>query len=173
MMAGADKTVDGFRFMPPSLAGWIKNDIPEGEFKGPIPWVPLRGPISELTFSLMTSAGISLKSDTPFDMERERREPFWGDPTYREIPRNSSEKDIDVNHLHVNTTFIKEDMNVVFPLQWFRRFEEEGIIGRLAPTCYSFYGYQPDPGKLIEKTMPVVAARMREEGVEAVFLTPA
>jgi len=173
IMAGADKIVDGFRFMPPSLAAWIKNDIPETEFKGPIPWVPLRKPISELTFSLMTSAGISLKSDLPFDMERERREPSWGDPTYREIPRNSSEKDIDVNHLHVNTSFIKEDMNVVFPLQWFRRFEEEGIIGRLAPTCYSFYGYQPDPRELIEKTMPIVAARMREEGVEAVFFTPA
>ena len=144
-MAGSDKIVDGFRFMPPSLAGRIKSDIPEGEFKGAIPWVPLRKPISELTFSLMTSAEISLKSDPPFDMERERRESFWGNPTYREIPRDSSGKDIDVNHLHVNTSFIKEDMNVVFPLQWFCRFEEEEIIGRLAPTSYSFYGYQPDP----------------------------
>ncbi|MBW2544989.1 MAG: hypothetical protein JRD43_05900, partial [Deltaproteobacteria bacterium] len=142
-MAGADKIVDGFRFLPPSLAAWMKSDIPEDEFKGAIPWVSLRKPISELTFSLMTSAGISLKSDMPFDMERERREPSWGDPTCREIPRNSSEKDIDVNHLHVNTSFIKEDMNVIFPLQLFQQFEGEGIIGRLAPTCYSFYGYQP------------------------------
>ena len=68
IMAGADKIVDGFRFMPPSLAAWIKNDIPETEFKGPIPWVPLRKPISELTFSLMTSAGISLKSDMPLSL---------------------------------------------------------------------------------------------------------
>ncbi|MBW2545275.1 MAG: hypothetical protein JRD43_07455, partial [Deltaproteobacteria bacterium] len=67
----------------------------------------------------------------------------------------------------------KEDMNVIFPLQLFQQFEGEGIIGRLAPTCYSFYGYQPDPSDLIEKNMPAVAARMREEGVEAVFLTPA
>lgn len=172
-MAGADRIVDGFRFLPPSLAGWIKNDIPEEDFTGPIPWVPLKKPVLELTFSLMTSAGISLKSDPPFDMDRERGEPFWGDPTYREIPRDSSEQDVDVNHLHVNTSFIKEDLNVVFPLQWFRRFEEEGIIGRFAPTSYSFYGYQPDPRELLEKTMPLVAARMREEGVEAVFLTPA
>jgi len=171
-MAPADKVVDGFRFLPPSLAAWIKNDIPEGEFEGPIPWVPLEKPLSELTLSLMAFAGISLKSDTPFDVERERREPFWGDPTYREIPRDSTENDIVVNHLHINTTFIEEDMNVVFPLQWFRRFEEEGIIGRLAPTSFSFYGYQPDPRELIEKTMPHVADRMREEGVDAVFLIP-
>jgi hypothetical protein len=64
-------------------------------------------------------------------------------------------------------------MNVIFSLQRFRQFEEEGRIGRLAPTCYSFYGYQNDPRELIEKNLPAVAARMREEKVEVVFLTPA
>ena len=82
----SDKVVDGFHFMPPSLRAWLSKGIPERAFKGHIPWTPLEKPIKETTFSLMTSAGISMKSDRPFYVEREKREPTWGDPTYRDIP---------------------------------------------------------------------------------------
>jgi len=168
-----EKIVDGFRFMPPGLRAWLKKDIPETDYAGDIPWTPLKRPISQTKFSLMTSAGINLKTDPPFDMEREKREPFWGDPTHREIPRGTSQDQIDVNHLHVDTSFIKEDINVILPLSRFTELEKDGVIGSLAPTCYSFYGYQMDYSFLMEKTIPKVASRMREEGVEAVVLTPA
>ncbi|MFC1822296.1 glycine/sarcosine/betaine reductase selenoprotein B family protein [Thermodesulfobacteriota bacterium] len=167
------KVVDGFHFLPPSLRAWLTKDIPQQEFSGPIPWTPLKGPVKKTTFSLMTSAGISMKSDLPFDMERERKEPKWGDPTSRNIPGNASQEDIDVNHLHINTDYIKEDMNVILPLTRFREFEKEGVIGGLAPTCYSFYGFQLNPQELLEQTMPTVVAQMQKEGVEAVLLTPA
>ncbi len=170
--SGTDKVVDGFRFMPPSLAAWIKGGIQERS-DGDIPWKQMRKPVAETTFSILTSAGISLKTDQPFDMQREKREPTWGDPSYREIPSNTTAGDVDVNHLHINTSYIKQDLNVIFPLDRFREFDQQGFIGRLAPTCYSYYGYQPDPGELLRTTMPKVAARMEKEGVEAVFLTPA
>jgi hypothetical protein len=167
------KVVDGFRFVPPALRAWLSQEVPTGPFKGSIPWAGLKKPVKELTFSLMTSAGINFKSDPPFDMEREKREPMWGDPTCREIPKDVSETDIDVNHLHINTSYIKQDINVMLPLKRFREFEEEGIIGRLAPTCYSYYGFQLDTSELLDKAMPKVAAKMNEEGVDAVLLTPA
>jgi len=172
-MNETQKSVDGFRFMPPSLGAWIKMGIPESEFRGDIPWTPLKKPLSQTAFAVMTSAGISMTSDPPFDMERERREPTWGDPTHREIPRDATEKEVAVNHLHINTDYIKADLNVILPLRRFFEFEAEGLIGRLAPTSYSYYGYQPDPKELLETTMPKVAARMQTEGVEAVLLTPA
>lgn len=172
-MTQTDKIVDGFHFMPPSLGAWIGKDIPEEPYQGDIPWTALEKPLGDVTFSLMTSAGISLKSDPPFDMERERREPTWGDPTHRRIPRGTREEDVAVNHLHINTSYIQQDLNVILPLDRFREMEQEGRIGRLAPTSYSFYGYQPDPRTLLEATMPQVAARMQAEGVEAVLLTPA
>ena len=170
-MSNAHK-IDGFRFLTPSLKAWLGGSIPEEPFRGNIPWKPLKRPVKETTFSLMTSAGFSMKSDPPFDMERERREPAWGDPSSREIPKTTRESDIDVNHLHINTDYIKEDINVALPLARFREFEEEGIIGALAPTCYSYYGFQMDPKELLEETMRKVASRMQEEGVEAVLLTP-
>jgi hypothetical protein len=48
---------------------------------------------------------------------------MWGDPTCREIPKDVPETDIDVNHLHINTSYIKQDINVMLPLKRFREFE--------------------------------------------------
>ena len=173
MNENSEKVVDGFRFMPPSLGAWIGKDIPAEPFVGHIPWTPLQKPLSEITFALMTSAGISMRTDPPFDVEREKREPEWGDPTSRKILATAGPADIDVNHLHVNTGYIKQDINVILPLKRFQEFEEEGIIGRLAETCYSFYGFQPPyPRELLEETAPAVAADMKKEGVEATLLTP-
>jgi D-proline reductase (dithiol) PrdB len=167
------KIVDGFRFVPPSLRVLLSQEIPTGPFTGYIPWTEVKKPVKELTFSLMTSAGINIKGDPPFDMEREKREPMWGDPTCREIPKYITETDIDVNHLHINTSYIKQDIDVMLPVKRFKEFEDEGVIGRLAPTCYSYYGFQLDATELLDKAMPKVAAKMDEEGVEAVLLTPA
>jgi D-proline reductase (dithiol) PrdB len=172
-MAMPDKIVDGFRFMPPSLKAWIGKDIPEDEFNGHIPWTPFVKPLTETTFSLMTTAGISMKKDPPFNVEREKREPLWGDPTSREIPADAGQEDINVNHLHINTGYIKQDINVMLPLTRFAEFAEEGRIGRIAPTCYSFYGFQFDPSELLQKTLPKVAEKMHQESVDAVLLTPA
>ena len=167
------KVVDGFRFVPPSLRVLLSQEIPAGPFTGYIPWTELKKPVKGLTFSLMTSAGINIKGDPPFDMEREKREPLWGDPTCREIPKYITETDIDVNHLHINTSYVKQDINVMLPVKRFKELEDEGVIGRLAHTCYSYYGFQLDATELLDKAMPKVAAKMSEEGVEAVLLTPA
>ena len=115
MGENSEKVVDGFRFMPPSLGAWIGKDIPGEAFSGRIPWTPLQKPIGETTFALMTSAGISMKTDPPFDVERERREPLWGDPTSRKIPVTAGEADIDVNHLHISTDYINQDLNGIHP----------------------------------------------------------
>ena len=140
-MEQQEKRVDGFRFLPPGLKAWVQTFIPEEEFKVSIPWTPMSKPLSQATIALVTSAGISLKSDPPFDMEREKREPLWGDRSFRIIPRGTTESDIDVNHLHINTNYIKKDINVILPLARMAEFEQEKIIGRLAPTAYSFYGF--------------------------------
>ncbi len=172
-MEQREKVVDGFRFLPPSLRAWVKTFIPDREFGGPIPWTPLSKPVSQTTLSLVTSAGISLKSDPPFDMEREKREPTWGDRSFRAIPKQATEKDISVNHLHVNTSYIQQDIHVILPLSRMAEFEEEGIIGRLAPTSYSFYGFQWENLDFLKEAIDPISKRMKSEGVGAVLLTPA
>ena len=126
---------NGFRFLPPSLGAWIKSHIEKRRFEGSIPWTPLPRALNELTFAMVTSAGINHKSDPPFDMEREKQEPLYGDRSYRKISRDTRSADIDVNHLHINTDYIKEDINVILPLERMAELETEGIIDRLAPTA--------------------------------------
>jgi D-proline reductase (dithiol) PrdB len=172
-MEMGEKRVDGFHFLPPGLAAWIRTFIPEEEFMGHIPWTPLSKPLKEATIALITSAGISIKSDQPFDMEREKREPLWGDPTYRTLPKGTTEKDIQIHHLHINPNPILRDINVILPLSRMAEFEKEGTIGRLAPTAYSFYGFQWESEEFLSRGIEPMSKRMRQEGVDAVLLTPA
>jgi D-proline reductase (dithiol) PrdB len=172
-MGQGEKRVDGFRFLPPGLAAWVRKFISDEEFKGFIPWTPMAKPLSQTTLALVTSAGISLKTDPSFDMERERKEPLWGDRSYRAIPRRTTEKDIEVNHLHIKTNYIKQDINVILPLARMAEFEQEKIIGRLAPTSFSFYGFQWQDTDFLEEAIDPISKRMRLEGVEAVLMTPA
>ena len=165
--------VDGFRFLPPALKAWVRTFIPDEEFKGFIPWTSMSKPLNQTTLALVTSAGISLKTDPPFDMEREKGEPIWGDRSYRAIPRGTTEEDINVNHLHINTTYIKQDINVILPLARMAEFEQEGIIDRLAPTAYSFYGFQWQNMDFLKEAIEPICKKMKLEEVEAVLLTPA
>jgi hypothetical protein len=117
----------------------------------------MRKPLNRTTIALVTSAGISLKTDPPFDMEREKKEATWGDRSFREIPKEATEKDIDVNHLHINTTYIKQDINVML----------------LAFTAYSFYGFQWENTEFLKEAIEPIAKKMKLEEVEAVLMTPA
>jgi D-proline reductase (dithiol) PrdB len=172
-MGEVEKKVDGFRFLPPGLKAWIKTFIPDQDFKGDIPWTPMTKPLNQTTLALVTSAGISLQTDPPFDMEREKKEAIWGDRSYRVIPRRATEKDIEVNHLHINTNYIKQDINVILPLARMAELEQEKIIGRLAPTAYSFYGFQWENTDFLKEAIEPISKKMELEGVEAVLMTPA
>ena len=172
-MENSSKEVDGFRFLPPGLAAWILTFIPDGEFEGQIPWTPLEKPLNASTVALVTSAGISLKSDPPFDMEKEKLDPDYGDPTFRVLPKATTANDINVNHLHINTSFILEDLDVMLPLARMAELEAEGIVGSLAPSAYSFYGFQWGSTDFLDKAIAPMAQQMKTEGVDAVVLTPA
>lgn len=166
------KIVDGFKFLPPKLSTWIQTFIPKS-FDGEIPFQPLSKPLGQSRLSTVTTAGISLKADTPFDMETEKREPTYGDPTYREIPKGTTGRDIDVNHLHINSEYIYEDINVMLPLARLEEFAEDGMIGELAPTSYSFYGFQWESTEFIDRAIAPMTEKMKAEAVDAVLLTPA
>jgi D-proline reductase (dithiol) PrdB len=172
-MENTETTVDGFRYLPPGLAAWIQTFIPEENFKGPIPWTPLEKPLAQSKVALVTSAGISRPPDPPFNMEREKREPYWGDPTSRFLPADTAEADIRVDHLHINTSYILQDIDVILPIRRLHELARDEIVGNAAETHYSFYGFQWERNGFIEQGIAPMAERMKKEEVEAVLLTPA
>lgn len=163
-------TVDSFKWLPPALANYYKG-LPIQ--KEDVPWTPLGKPLSRCRISLLSSAGIYVKGkQPPFDLDRERREPLWGDPSYRAVPRDVRREEIGVAHLHINTGDIEADMNVALPVHRFLELEEAGEIGSLAPTSYSVMGFQQSQDEWRDNYGPEIARRMKEEGVDVAFLTP-
>ena len=136
------------------------------------PWCPLVKPLSACKVTLVSTAGIHLIGDSTFDYERERREPTWGDPMHREIPKTATQGDCLYTHLHIDTSFLGKDRNVAFPVDIFLAYEREGRIGSLADTLYSTMGYTPNFNPLVKQTAPLMAEKMRSEGVDVVFLFP-
>jgi hypothetical protein len=161
--------VDSFIFNPRSKS-YVRAQRQSDPAK--TPWTRMEKTLSDCTVALVSSAGIFMKGDIPFDYERERRQPTWGDPTHREIPRTAGQDDVEYSHLHIDTSFMYKDRNVSWPVDIFDDYEKEGRVGHLANTMYSIMGYIPNFNPLLKKTAPKMIAKMKEERVDAVFFFP-
>jgi len=166
------KTVDSFRFISGITKRMIKNWI-SMEKPRPIPWTPLTKPLSECTIALLSSAGIALKDDQPFDQEGERQNPWWGDPTYRVLPKTATEKDVRLYHLHVDPSYAEQDLNCLFPLQRLQEMENSGRIGHMSDRHYSIMGYILNPERLLQETVPALIHNLKEDMADVVVLVPA
>lgn len=123
--------------------------------------------------ALLSTAGVARNDDLPFDQEGERRNPWWGDPSFRRIPLGTTEKDVRLYHMHIDPRFGEADLDVVLPMRRLTELSLEGVVGRPATTHYSIMGYILEPTKLLEETTPTIAAQMHAESVDAAALFPA
>jgi D-proline reductase (dithiol) PrdB len=167
-----DKTVDSYRFISGITKRMIKSWINMEEPR-PIPWTPLPRPMSQCTVALISSAGIALDTDQPFDQEGERQNPWWGDPSYRILPDTATEDNVRLYHLHVNPCYAEQDLNCLFPIQRLNELAEAGEIGRAAPRHYSIMGYILQPDELLQETTPAMIRNLQEDQVDVVILVPA
>ena len=149
------------------MKAWAAREEP-----GVIPFTPLRKPLRECTVALLSTGGIARNDDRPFDQEGERRDPWWGDPSFRRIPLGTTEKDIRIWHLHIDPKFGEEDLDVLLPMRRLAELASEGVVGRPALTHYSTMGYVLDPTELVGTTAPAIAGAMHDEGVDAGVLVP-
>jgi D-proline reductase (dithiol) PrdB len=169
----ASRETDPWRFLDPGAAATTAARIAEQPPHPPIPWARVTKPLPASKVALVSTAGISMRGDTPFDMESERRRPNRGDPTFRRIRSDATAADVEVNHLHINTVFIRRDLNVALPLDRLRELADEGVVGASAAAHYSTMGYQGASTEVLEReTAPAIAAAMAEEGVDLVLLAP-
>ena len=135
-----------------------------------IPWAPLQKPLADCVLALVTTAGVHLRTDAPFDMT----DPD-GDPTFRVIPADASPAALAITHDYYDHSAADRDLNVVLPLERARELVAAGRIRALARHVYSFMGHVDGRhlATLVEREAPDVAARLVRDGADAVFLTPA
>jgi D-proline reductase (dithiol) PrdB len=167
------RRVDPYRFMGKTLRKLISDGIPEQDSYEEIPWTAPSKPLAEAKVALLSTTGLSMRGDPPFDMEGERREPTWGDPSWRRISSDATPENVDVNHLHIKTDYIRRDLNVALPLDRLRELVADGVVGSVAPSHYSVMGYQgSDPARIAHRSGAEIAASLEAEEVDLLLLAP-
>jgi D-proline reductase (dithiol) PrdB len=165
-------SIDSYRFLDFAsrqvMKAWAAREKPSA-----IPFAPLTKPLSECTIALISTAGVARNDDEPFDQARERRDPWWGDPSFRVIPLGTLEQDVRLYHMHIDPRFGEADLDVVLPMRRLAELAHEGVVGQPARNHYSIMGYILEPTVLVEHSAPAIAERMRVDGVDAAGLVPA
>jgi D-proline reductase (dithiol) PrdB len=128
-----------------------------------IPWTPLRRPLAQATVAVVSTAGVHLCSETPFELK--------SDASFRIIPRTARATDLCITHEHYDRRDAAHDPNLVFPLQCLLELEAEGIVGRVADANYGF-GFTEDPLDLLAPGREV-GARLAQADVDLALLVPA
>lgn len=132
-----------------------------------IPFTRLNKSISEAKVAFISSGGFHLKEEPAFDTEDPQ-----GDASFRKIPKDAKLEDLGIAHTHYKHDYVLSDLNCALPLEILQELAEEGVIGQLADTNYSFMGYILKTDELINETALQVAMLLKEESVEAVILAP-
>lgn len=135
----------------------------------PVPWVGLDKPLSRCRLALVSSAGLVLPDQEPFD-EGIR----GGDYSFRVIPGDTEvQRLIDT---HRSRSFdhrgLRRDPNLAFPIDRVRELAARGRIGAVNGRHLSFMGSITAPGRLARDTAPQAARWLVEDGVDVALLVP-
>ena len=136
-------------------------------------WTPFPVRLADASIAIVSSAGLSIDGEQPpFDTERERREPTWGDPTHRVIPHGCAQP-LAVNHLHVNNADVLADRNVALPMDVLDELAQEGRVGAAAPNHVSVMGYQQSGlDAWRTETAPQIIEVLRDQRTHGVVFAP-
>ena len=145
------------------------------------PFTPLKKPVSEYKLALLTSSGHFVAGDDPepFGIENmtqteaaERIADFLqAEPQLSVIPKDTPEENLRVRHGGYDIRGAQADPNVAFPYRRLLELEDQGIIGELAPTAYSFVGACAQV-RLLNHVGPRWVNLLQQQQIDAVLLVP-
>ena len=118
-------------------------------------------PANERRVSIVSTAAVSRRGDKPVS---------WLAKDSRTI--HKTDRDLVMTHVAVefDRSAWQQDLNTIIPLDRLEEMAADGEIASVADEHYSFMG-AADPVTM-EKSARAVAAQMKEEGVNTVFLIP-
>lgn len=128
-----------------------------------IPYTPRRRELRETVFALVSTAGVHLRTQEPFNLE--------GDNSWRLIPGDVRGGDLMVTHAHYDHRHADQDINCVFPIDQLRELAAEGEIGGVGDKHLGFMGYSQQLRDLYERAAPEMAKLIERSRADAVLLT--
>ena len=134
------------------------------------PWTPLRGPLAEKRVAMITTGGVHLKSDRPFNMADKD-----GDPEIRVFGPESRADELIITHDYYDHTDGDKDINIIVPMQALRSCVELGIIGSLSKEFFGLMGHIRGGHirSLLEHSCHELILRLKQNQVDVVLLAPA
>jgi len=135
----------------------------------PVPFARPRKPLPRARVALVTTGGVYLKSQVPFDDAMK-----GGDSSFREIPSETAVETLGIAHKSdaFDQTGFRADRNLGFPLDRLREMAARGEIGALNGRAISFMGSIAAPGRLVKETAPGAATLLEADGVDVALLVP-
>ncbi len=125
----------------------------------------LNKPENEWNVAFLTTAGVHLKTQTPFDVDA-------GDNTVHLIPGKVDVEDLMITHTHYDTEDAEKDVNCVFPIERLRELENEGVIGSVSDVHFGMMGYIPDTEKLKQESIPLILEELKKADVDVLLASP-
>lgn len=135
----------------------------------PVPWAPLKKPLTQSRLALVSSAGFVLPTQARFDETIK-----GGDPSFREIPGDVSVSALVESHRSqaFDHAGIRQDPNLAFPIDRVRELARCGRIGAVNHRHLSFMGSITAPGRFVRDHVPQAAGWLTEDGVDVALLVP-
>ncbi len=128
-----------------------------------IPYTPRFRELKDSVFALVTTAGVHLRDQEPFDVA--------GDNSWRLIPGDVQASQLMVTHDHYDHRDADQDINCIFPIDRLRELATAGIIGGVSDKHLGFMGYTQNFRDLYERVAPEMAKIIERSKADAVLLT--
>lgn len=131
-----------------------------------VPYTPVFKALEKMNFSIVTTAGIRLQTQEPYNDE--------GDERFYVIPGDVQAADLTINYASpANYDFSDslQDVNIVFPIDRLRELAAEGVIGGVAKKHIGLMGYTMRLKKVYEETVPAIAKELERSNTDGVILT--
>ncbi len=132
------------------------------------PFVPARRALPMMNLALISSAGAYIDGTEAFDVNA-----AGGDMSFREIPVEVEAENFRFAARGYDPQAVQQDLNAQVPLERLMEFQNNGIIGQFNSVFWSFCGFIPDAGRMIETLLPELVTRLKRYEVQAALLIPA
>jgi len=178
----ADRVTDVmFRWQVHAYSGHLGDpaDFPHRHDDTPVATLPK--PLAECRVALLTSSGHFVDGDDPeplgvAEMTQAEAEARIGEflreaPVLSAIPVDTPADRLCVRHGGYPVDSVAADHQVALPLGHLAALADDGVIGELAPTAYSFVGAAAQ-ARIRKDIGPAWAQQLVDEHVDAVLLVP-
>ena len=158
-----------FAFYPADKNNFFETYAAEFKYDQdqPTPWKPVQKDLEDSLVCLITTSGMRLKSDKPFQINK-----LSGSSEFKEFTVHATENELAVDMTNYHSAEAMKDINVLIPVEHIIEMVERKNISKIHETIYSFCGFCKDIEQLKQSTKRVIR-KLIEAEVDLILISTA